>query len=1219
MGEEVRRNFSPLRGERGSQRGVALVLTLIMLAIITVVTVIFLATARRHRQASVVQREVTQAEFAADAAYQRASSDFLTNILSRLWWTNEPRGWTTFPEPNLLAFDFLVSAPLGYDVYATNNNFRAGTTNTRPYLEDSIPIVANHFTNIDVYLDLNRNREFDDPRDPVNAPYGDPIWIGILDKPWLPHGNNNRFVARIAYVVLPVGKSFDVNTIHNGASPNRGEKYLRNQGYGPWELNLGAFLAELTPSVWWNDGNVQYDYSPFPKPVSSGAAFVDALAFCDYRRKWTLPLPSLTAMYPFSIAPPGFPPVSIDAYSDGRNGGEVFGQDPFLPGDDTTKKGTVPWAGSEVPKHFFHIQEFFEVENPNATPPQFRDNLTNAIGQDPHAYYRMIAQLGTDPGTDFEDRIHLNYVDHHATFTNLSVTNFVSWDATPELAVAFFTNVAERIFLAQSNDFNAQGTNTLPIRSINEIPIYPTNLYSTAIHRILQQAANIFDATHTNIYPSVFRPLFGTGVMAGVNYVVGYTLDNNVSTLQTWLDANTNGIPLVVGAKKGFPNFNEFSMRADITVERKLQVVRNTPPAPGRFPLGTNQMYVLGISNYFGAEAWNSYFSRYTNLATISVSNFSTFWLSNDFGYQTNATLTSASVTNVGGPVLWQGTGRPENIDPRSFKLILNTNQLFLSNAVYRFNNPSNLFVNISTNNYETDYAFPLPYWIFTISNRFTYLMEEKGRIVDFVVLNQTRTIDLVKELADGARTEFNGDIANYNVGDVWLTNRTITGAPSRGIQTQLGISLGTPAVSQNVWSEFQLSPVSDKTVAIQKFQEYCGLTSGTNFAGATNVPPPMETPFNPAAKISSVFTWQANDPLVHYHSQDLTLGPAVTNYYLKPKLAGQMVYPASLTNLNYSYSPWGGRPTSSAADQKPDQFDYSVKDAGVYTSDYWNFPTNKLANVGLLGRIHRGTPWQTVSWKSRTDLSDADALKVWENLSADVAVNAGGTFSRTYPTNDWRLADMFTTAIDERTSRGLMSINQTNLESWSALLSGVVVLSNSLDVLLLYEPHQYDPFLIEPWARRAPAESQFYQIWTNIYQFQLLNGWIPGLRTNTVPWPMERVGDLLQIPQLTVHSPFVNTNDDGGISQRNLGLDDFAYEQIPQQILSLLRVGQPRFVIYAYGQTLKPVDIDPSTGIVRNYQVTAEYATRTVVRIEGDPRHRVRTVVESFNVLPPD
>ena len=51
--------------QAGSQRGVALVLTLIMLAVITVITVIFLATARRNRASTTVRIDQTTAEFAA--------------------------------------------------------------------------------------------------------------------------------------------------------------------------------------------------------------------------------------------------------------------------------------------------------------------------------------------------------------------------------------------------------------------------------------------------------------------------------------------------------------------------------------------------------------------------------------------------------------------------------------------------------------------------------------------------------------------------------------------------------------------------------------------------------------------------------------------------------------------------------------------------------------------------------------------------------------------------------------------------------------------------------------------------------------------------------------------------------------------------------------------------------------------------------------------------
>ena len=100
----------------------------------------------------------------------------------------------------------------------------------------------------------------------------------------------------------------------------------------------------------------------------------------------------------------------------------------------------------------------------------------------------------------------------------------------------------------------------------------------------------------------------------------------------------------------------------------------------------------------------------------------------------------------------------------------------------------------------------------------------------------------------------------------------------------------------------------------------------------------------------------------------------------------------------------------------------------------------------------------------------------------------------------------------------------------------------------------------------------------------------------------------------MTTLSPYLDLTPE----QVQFGIDDFAYERIPQQIAGLLRLGQPRFVIYAYGQALKPEHINPSTGVVDNYQITAEFATRTVLRVEGTPQ-RPRTVVESFNILPPD
>ena len=1212
-------SLSPLRGEGGiysahslfhgaSQRGVALVLTLIMLAIITIVTVVFLAAARRNRQSSTVRKDQTDAEFANETAFQRASAEIITNILAH----RAPIGanGAMVNDPNLLAFDFFVSAPLsgaplGYDVYATN--WSIGTTNTRPFLNDEIPIVVNKAGSVDVYFDANRDRQFEDPHDPANTPLGDPIWIGVRDRPEFGHGKTNRFVARYAYLALPVGKMLDLNTIHNAASSTTGYDFKRNQGFGPWELNLAAFLAELHSDVWGNPPNGQgaYSYGPFPSPVAGGTAFIDARSIVEYRHDWGRESKKrLFDVYPAAAVAGAFPPPSIDVYSDGagaNNVGNVLGANIFLLDDDVpSKTGKMGWSGADSANHFFHIQQLFETTN--IVTSQFATNLIRAINgyapdrirPDPSLYYRLISQLGTDTGSDYHNRINLNYA---AIGTN-SASDFVPWDANPALAVAFFTNVAERIFLAQSNEFNPfPGTNAMPVRSIMEIPVYPTNMYSTAIHRILQEAANIFDATRTNIYPSVFRPIFGPGPLKGVNYIVGYTNDDRVSTLQTWLNSNTNGIPLIIGAKKGLPNFNEFTMRTDMMATRKIQVTR---PGITAKPDGTNQMYTLGISNYFGVEAWNSYQARYPRAVDLVVSNVTTLILKNDRGYQQQQTFTSANATNVPARG-WLGYN--QQVAPmaaKSFIMAMNTNEVFLTNSVYRFSD--NTFTSIGANVFEAYPGFPVPYWVLTVSNRLTYWMTEGNRILDFVVLSDDQTVDLHRELIAGINPYAVIPGISANVLGVWNTNRASANAPTAGILKQLDLALGNVNLGTAEWQDYSVLE-GDKTKAIDEFRAFCGLGPLTTNYIATNATLAMQAPFNPAAKLAVMSTWEVNDPLVHYHISDLRMGGNATNHqYLKPSQSASNVAPSSLGYLNSRYSPWGGNPNSSA--ELGDTYDRKLKDPGVSSSDYWEFPTNKLASIGLLGRIHRGTPWQTIYLKAEAALLGGNAG--WTNQSPDLVFVNGRELSRTHPTNDWKLADIFTTAIDERTSRGLMSVNQRGLESWSALLSGVHVLSNNLASPSLGAARTYDEkYFIEPWAGRPFAQSPLAIIYSNIHWFQ----------TN-VARPLESVGDILRVPELTVASPFLNLADP---DQIKWGLDDYAYERIPQQILSLLRVGEPKYVIYAYGQALKPALIDPATGNVLNYQVTAEFVTRSVVRVEGNPQGRLRTVVESFNVLPPD
>src|SRR5947207_12720579 len=126
----------------------------------------------------------------------------------------------------------------------------------------------------------------------------------------------------------------------------------------------------------------------------------------------------------------------------------------------------------------------------------------------------------------------------------------------------------------------------------------------------------------------------------------------------------------------------------------------------------------------------------------------------------------------------------------------------------------------------------------------------------------------------------------------------------------------------------------------------------------------------------------------------------------------------------------------------------------------------------------------------------------------------------------------------------------------------------------------------------------------------------------------------MVAVPELSAASPFLKaTYSQFGTFGSDYLMKDVEIERIPDQILSLLKLGEPRYVIYAFGQSLKPEYVDPTTGVALNYQVTGELATRAVVHVEfdsiRDPANRFRNgtpditsphvVVEQFNILPPE
>jgi hypothetical protein len=425
-------------------------------------------------------------------------------------------------------------------------------------------------------------------------------------------------------------------------------------------------------------------------------------------------------------------------------------------------------------------------------------------------------------------------------------------------------------------------------------------------------------------------------------------------------------------------------------------------------------------------------------------------------------------------------------------------------------------------------------------------------------------------------------------------------------------------------WDNYVIqSPVGSdisRAIAFFAFQFGNGASDGT--FGISNE---FNAPFSPFRNIIYYTSWAANDPLVHYTIGDLVNGALPKRMDLDQANSKSSTI-TNLGRMNIRYEPWGGggNPANSSSATK---YNMMVKDPGVTGSDAWDFPTNKLASVGGLGGVHRGTPWQTINlkatpvgtneftvWKKWTgDIGVVTNLgqittnppfgvPVWNGNNNTVGSNTvwGAAFS--VPTNDYRILDLFSTALNADSTRGRLSINQTNLAAWSAVLSGVNVLTNG------QFPNQSGYTFIQPAGIYDPAAPPPL--------VQIVAG-INATRTNAPSGTFQRLGDILTTPELTVKSPYLNLNYTNAIN-------DAMYERIPRQILGLLQCEQsPRFVIYSYGQALKPAEHSLVTsgqyfGLCTNYQVVAETVTRTVVRIEGGAKNP-KAVVESFNVLPPD
>ena len=498
---------------------------------------------------------------------------------------------------------------------------------------------------------------------------------------------------------------------------------------------------------------------------------------------------------------------------------------------------------------------------------------------------------------------------------------------TTDSPIGFFTNVASRLLQSQLGV------------SLNHIQIYPTNQYTPSIHRLLQVTANLYDAatncttTGYPYLPSVFRPVFaGPGPQGGNEvYICGYrevTAADTPNLVFNWLcrdlsDPNdlasfnpttdmVYGIPLIIGAKMGFPSFNKLAMQTQVQVTRRLQFHR--PGDSTTLPVNEiDQMYVVGISNVFGVEAWNSYAANFSrDIQMVVWPDISVLLTNRDTGKWLNAPplwsryrlFPNPVVTNIAAN-MWSGYDVIETPPSFDFQIPLATNLVFLTNMTY--SKQTDAFVPL-TGTFErpggTNFYLP-PHWELTFKPRLRFALVDTAtqRIVDYVNLADCNVLDVTNALMTGGQCGV-PYTPNGSSGSMWCTTRVNGGGPNAlsdptfGIYNQILASAGQIASPDWYNAVLDAPPGMDRAAAISFFQGQ--FLPGYPYASNT-----FNAPYQPFRNIYLITSWQANDPLVHYMLSDL-VNPLGTNVVVDSVAPAQV---GVLGIVNARYEPWGGSP----------------------------------------------------------------------------------------------------------------------------------------------------------------------------------------------------------------------------------------------------------------------------------------------------------------------
>ena len=237
---------------RNSQQGIALVITLILLSVITFLAITFMILSQREKHSVAITTDQSTAKFAADAALASAQAKIIASMLAfsndqayALVVSTNYVNWSGFdssasPNPTNVNYDYLINNGGLLSQVQFEQNVANLEYDPRPPVfisTNTNPNVLNAPDDFRFYLDLNRNGRYDtnggwpiisaDPANPYydtngipvstgyggpilsNSFVGDPEWIGVLEHPDQPHSGSNLFLARYAYLVVPASKTLE--------------------------------------------------------------------------------------------------------------------------------------------------------------------------------------------------------------------------------------------------------------------------------------------------------------------------------------------------------------------------------------------------------------------------------------------------------------------------------------------------------------------------------------------------------------------------------------------------------------------------------------------------------------------------------------------------------------------------------------------------------------------------------------------------------------------------------------------------------------------------------------------------------------------------------------------------------------------------------------------------------------------------------------------------